>query len=54
MDTDMAASVPADQKADPALVASAALDAVASGAPELLADDLTRTVKRNLSAPATT
>jgi hypothetical protein len=28
--------------------------AVGAGAPELLADDLTRTVKRNLSAPATT
>ncbi|MFI1996494.1 SDR family oxidoreductase [Actinoplanes sp. NPDC020271] len=50
MDTDMAASVPADQKTDPALVAKLALDAVATGAPEILGDDLTRTVKSNLAA----
>jgi NAD(P)-dependent dehydrogenase (short-subunit alcohol dehydrogenase family) len=50
MDTDMAASVPADQKTDPALVAGLALDAVAAGAPEVLGDDLTRTVKSGLAA----
>ncbi|KUL39893.1 SDR family oxidoreductase [Actinoplanes awajinensis] len=50
MDTDMAASVPADQKVDPALVAKLALEAVAAGAPEVLADDLSRTVKAGLSA----
>ncbi|MGX6601454.1 SDR family oxidoreductase [Micromonosporaceae bacterium Da 78-11] len=49
MDTDMAASVPADQKIDPAVVAALALDAVAQGLPEILADDLTRTVKAGLS-----
>ncbi|MBB6350493.1 SDR family oxidoreductase [Nonomuraea muscovyensis] len=53
MDTDMASSVAPDQKTDPALVAAATLDAVASGAPEVLADDLTRAVKQSLSAPAT-
>ena len=49
MDTDMAASVPAEQKIDPAVVASLALDAVAAGRPEILADELTRTVKRGLA-----
>ncbi|AEV83943.1 short-chain dehydrogenase [Actinoplanes sp. SE50] len=48
MDTDMAAGVPAEQKADPAGVAKLALDAVAAGAPEVLGDDLTRTVKASL------
>ncbi|BCJ48743.1 short-chain dehydrogenase [Actinoplanes sp. NBRC 14428] len=51
MDTDMAAHVPADRKVDPAGVAALALDAVAKGETEILADELTRTVKRNL-APA--
>ncbi|MEV5613703.1 SDR family oxidoreductase [Streptomyces sp. NPDC052225] len=50
MDTDMAASVPADQKADPAEVAAQALDGLAHGLPEVLADDLTRQVKRGLAA----
>ncbi len=50
MDTDMAASVPADQKVDPAVVAKLALDGVVAGAKEVLADDLTRTVKAGLSA----
>jgi NAD(P)-dependent dehydrogenase (short-subunit alcohol dehydrogenase family) len=45
MDTDMAAAVPADQKTDPALVAKLALDAVADGRPEILADEVTRGVK---------
>jgi len=49
MDTDMAASVPADQKTDPAVVAALALDAVALGEPEILADELTRTVKAGLA-----
>ena len=49
MDTDMAASIPADQKIDPALVAKQALDGVADGRPEILADDLTRGVKSSLS-----
>jgi NAD(P)-dependent dehydrogenase (short-subunit alcohol dehydrogenase family) len=49
MDTDMAARVPADQKIDPAVVAALTLDAVAAGRPEILADELTRTVKSGLS-----
>jgi NAD(P)-dependent dehydrogenase (short-subunit alcohol dehydrogenase family) len=50
MDTDMAASIPADQKTDPAIVAALALDGVARGLPEILADDVTRGVKAGLSA----
>jgi NAD(P)-dependent dehydrogenase (short-subunit alcohol dehydrogenase family) len=49
MDTDMAAHVPADQKTDPALVAALALDGVAEGRPEILADDVTRGVKAGLA-----
>ena len=49
MDTDMAARIPADQKIDPAVVARLALDGVAAGLPEILADDLSRTVKAGLS-----
>lgn len=51
MDTDMAAFVPADQKADPAGVAAQALDGLFAGEPEILADDLTRTVRAQLSQP---
>ncbi|MFI8521657.1 SDR family oxidoreductase [Streptomyces sp. NPDC085481] len=54
MDTDMAASVPADKKVDPAQVAAQALDGIAAGLPEILADDTTRYVKQSLSgAPST-
>ncbi|HEX5205843.1 MAG TPA: SDR family oxidoreductase [Actinoplanes sp.] len=49
MDTDMAAHVPADQKTDPAVVARLALDGVAKGRPEILADDTTRAVKAGLA-----
>jgi NAD(P)-dependent dehydrogenase (short-subunit alcohol dehydrogenase family) len=49
MDTDMAADVPAEQKVDPAVVAALALDEVAAGRPEILADELTRSVKRGLA-----
>ncbi|AGL18168.1 SDR family oxidoreductase [Actinoplanes sp. N902-109] len=49
MDTDMAARIPAGQKIDPAQVAAQALDGVAAGAPEILADEVSRQVKRNLS-----
>ena len=49
MDTDMAAHVPAEQKTDPAVVAKLALDGVAAGIPEILADDLTRAVKQGLA-----
>ncbi|MCX4528944.1 MULTISPECIES: SDR family oxidoreductase [unclassified Streptomyces] len=48
MDTDMAARIPAGQKTDPALVAALALDGLAAGAPEILADDLTRGVRQGL------
>ena len=50
MDTDMAAHVPADQKTDPAIVAEIALNGVADGQAEIIADDFTRSVKSNLSA----
>ncbi|WP_371502894.1 SDR family oxidoreductase [Kitasatospora sp. NBC_00374] len=50
MDTDMAAGVPADQKADPAEVAAQALSAVEAGLPEILADETARYVKRSLAA----
>ncbi|MEV7849128.1 SDR family oxidoreductase [Streptomyces cyaneofuscatus] len=50
MDTDMAAAVPADQKADPADVAAQALDGVEKGLPEILADATTRQVRQSLAA----
>ncbi|MEU9045949.1 MULTISPECIES: SDR family oxidoreductase [unclassified Kitasatospora] len=49
MDTGMAASVPADQKADPAEVAAQALAGIERGLPEILADETTRHVKRSLA-----
>jgi NAD(P)-dependent dehydrogenase (short-subunit alcohol dehydrogenase family) len=49
MDTDMAARVPASDKIDPAWVAALTLDAVEAGAPEVVADELSRTVKAALS-----
>lgn len=49
MDTDMASFVPADQKADPAVVAKLAVDGLLSGQPEILADDLSRQVKAGLA-----
>jgi NAD(P)-dependent dehydrogenase (short-subunit alcohol dehydrogenase family) len=49
MDTDMAEFVPADQKIDPSVVAKLALDGLFAGEPEILADDLSRTVKAQLS-----
>ncbi|MEV0976426.1 SDR family oxidoreductase [Streptomyces sp. NPDC049915] len=51
MDTDMAASVPADQRADPAKVAAQALAGIEAGLPEILADEITRYVKQSLAAP---
>ncbi|WAU84150.1 SDR family oxidoreductase [Streptomyces sp. Qhu-G9] len=50
MDTEMAASVPADQKADPADVAAQALAGLEEGRLEVLADDTTRYVKQGLAA----
>ncbi|MFE9851110.1 SDR family oxidoreductase [Streptomyces sp. NPDC005576] len=49
MDTDMAASVAADQKADPADVAAQALSGIEEGRLEILADDTTRFIKKNLA-----
>ena len=48
MDTDMTAGVHAP-KADPRDIARQAVDAIASGAPEVLADETTRAVKAKLS-----
>ncbi|MFJ2476071.1 SDR family oxidoreductase [Streptomyces sp. NPDC087659] len=50
MDTDMAGHIPAEQKTDPASVAALALDGLAAGLTEVLADDITRQVKQNLAA----
>jgi len=50
MDTDMAAGVPADQKADPAEVAAQALYGIETGLPEILADEVTRHVRQSLAA----
>jgi NAD(P)-dependent dehydrogenase (short-subunit alcohol dehydrogenase family) len=50
MDTDMAAGVPVEQKADPAEVAAQALSGIETGLPEILADDVTRHVKQSLAA----
>lgn len=52
MDTDMVSYIPADQKTDPGAVARQALDGLFAGEPEILADDLTRSTRANLSAPA--
>jgi NAD(P)-dependent dehydrogenase (short-subunit alcohol dehydrogenase family) len=49
MDTDMAAFAPADQKVDPSMVAKLALDGLFAGEPEILADDVSRQVKAQLS-----
>jgi NAD(P)-dependent dehydrogenase (short-subunit alcohol dehydrogenase family) len=51
MDTDMAAHAPADQKSDPAVIAAAALDGLAAGAPEILADAAARRIREGLGAP---
>lgn len=45
----MVSDIPADQKTDPAVVARLALDGLFAGAPEIMGDDLTRTVKARLS-----
>ncbi len=50
MDTDMADYVAAEGKTDPAVVAKIALDGLAAGLPEIIADDFTRQVKAGLSA----
>lgn len=50
MDTDMAAHVDG-QKSDPLVIANLALDGVEAGAPEVVADDISRTVRGALSGP---
>jgi NAD(P)-dependent dehydrogenase (short-subunit alcohol dehydrogenase family) len=52
MDTDMVSYIPADQKTDPGVIAKLALDGLFAGQPEILGDELTRTVKAHLSDPA--
>lgn len=49
MDTDMVSYIPAEQKTDPAIVATAALDGLFAGDREVLADALSRDVKAQLS-----
>lgn len=49
MDTDMVSYIPADQKIDPAVVAKLALDGLFAGEPEILADELSRSAKAQLS-----
>jgi NAD(P)-dependent dehydrogenase (short-subunit alcohol dehydrogenase family) len=49
MDTDMVSYIPADQKTDPGVVAKLALDGLFAGEPEVLADEITRAVKEQLS-----
>ncbi|MFE7216931.1 SDR family oxidoreductase [Streptomyces sp. NPDC093064] len=50
MDTDMAAHVDSP-KSDPLTIANLALDGLAEGAPEVLADDVSRRVRSALSGP---
>nr|CRL73251.1 short-chain dehydrogenase [Mycolicibacterium malmesburyense] len=53
MDTDMVSDIPADQKIDPAVVAAQAVAGLLNGDPEILADDLSRSVKAGLSTANT-
>ncbi|ULR48506.1 SDR family oxidoreductase [Streptomyces deccanensis] len=50
MDTDMAAVITGEQKADPADVAAQALAGIEKGLPEILADEITQHVKQGLAA----
>jgi hypothetical protein len=50
MDTDLADYIAPNEKSAPAIIASAALDGVAAGEPEVLADEITQNVKQQLSA----
>src|SRR3712207_4548291 len=49
MDTDMASYVEPGGKTDPAVIAAQALDGIEAGADEILADDVSRTVKAGLA-----
>ncbi|WP_029110901.1 SDR family oxidoreductase [Mycobacterium sp. URHD0025] len=50
MDTDMVSYIPPEQKTDPALVAAQAIAGLLDGRPEILADELSRQVKTQLSS----
>ncbi len=52
MDTDMVSYIPAEQKIDPAVVARLALDGLFGGEREVLADQLSKDVKAQLSTTA--
>lgn len=52
MDTDMVSYIPADQKTDPGVVAKLALDGLCAGDREVLADDMSKHVKAQLSTTA--
>jgi hypothetical protein len=53
MDTVMVSYIPAEQKTDPAHVASQAITGLLNGEPEILADELSRKVKAGLSTANT-
>jgi NAD(P)-dependent dehydrogenase (short-subunit alcohol dehydrogenase family) len=53
MDTEMASYVAPENKTDPAVVAALALDGIAEGKPEIIADDFSRQVKQGLSTALT-
>ena len=50
MDTRMSDDIDPSMKSDPALIAGIALDGVAAGDAEILGDEITRSVKQQLSA----
>ncbi|GAB3981621.1 SDR family oxidoreductase [Actinoallomurus acanthiterrae] len=52
METDMTSTITAD-KSDPAVIAKVALDGLTTDTAEIIADDLSRSVKQNLAAPIT-
>ena len=49
MDTDMASHIDPSAKTDPAIVARLALDGIAAGEPEIVADDFSKQVRGGLS-----
>ncbi|AWS47334.1 SDR family oxidoreductase [Streptosporangium sp. 'caverna'] len=53
MDTDMASYVDPENKVDPVMVVSTALEGIASDTAEIIADERSRIAKRNLAAPLT-
>lgn len=53
MDTDMVSYIPANQKTDPSIVAEQAVAGLLNGDAEILADELSRSVKAQLSTANT-